>query len=335
MTPIDTGYKPEFALGALYQGWNAADAQQSNQLELIKQALANQREQQVQPLDVENKRLTNQGMVFDNMVKDLAGAQAKAQNTPEMLQIFLKDKQAGYNKNIRQDEIDSLLQPFKKEMAPLQGQRMVNDADSDASLSTMQNEIINMQPGPQRDLLQKRFTDATGTRAFTPEQAGKEAIEGIKGGWHYDSAVDAAKIHAAATRDAAQAGGKAAWAQAIVPATQEVSKIRELLTKLNNNELADEIAARVRMSGKRPGTKEYQDALVSEKDVLRTQLMQQYQQAHSFLQQVQQASGIGNTPQPQQATYTSLAAFRQAFPQYNHLPDSQVEQAAKAQGLIK
>lgn len=50
---IETGYKPDGALGALYQGFNAANVDQSAELELIKQFLANQREQQMQPLDVE------------------------------------------------------------------------------------------------------------------------------------------------------------------------------------------------------------------------------------------------------------------------------------------
>ena len=49
---IDTGYKPEFGLGALYQGFNAANSDQASELELIKQFLANQREQQMQPIDV-------------------------------------------------------------------------------------------------------------------------------------------------------------------------------------------------------------------------------------------------------------------------------------------
>lgn len=49
---IDTGYKPEFALGALYQGFNAGNADQSAQQEIIKQYLANQREESMQPIDV-------------------------------------------------------------------------------------------------------------------------------------------------------------------------------------------------------------------------------------------------------------------------------------------
>ena len=60
---IDTGYKPEFGLGAVYQGFNAANAEQGAELELIKQFLANQREQSMQPLDITKAQLTNDGCV--------------------------------------------------------------------------------------------------------------------------------------------------------------------------------------------------------------------------------------------------------------------------------
>ena len=46
---ISTGYKPEFALGALYHGFNAANADEASQLELIKNYLANQKAQMELP----------------------------------------------------------------------------------------------------------------------------------------------------------------------------------------------------------------------------------------------------------------------------------------------
>lgn len=49
---IETGYKPEFGLGALYQGFNAANADQMSEQDILKAFLANQREQQQQPLDM-------------------------------------------------------------------------------------------------------------------------------------------------------------------------------------------------------------------------------------------------------------------------------------------
>lgn len=49
--PISTGYTPEFALGALYQGMNASNANAQSQEDLLKSYLSNQREQYSQPLD--------------------------------------------------------------------------------------------------------------------------------------------------------------------------------------------------------------------------------------------------------------------------------------------
>jgi len=48
---ISTGYKPEFTLGGLYHGFNAANAEDLSKEELIKQFLANQHSQVQNPLD--------------------------------------------------------------------------------------------------------------------------------------------------------------------------------------------------------------------------------------------------------------------------------------------
>ena len=53
---IETGYRPEFALGALYQGLNAANADQESQQDILKKFLANQREQALMPTDVEQAK---------------------------------------------------------------------------------------------------------------------------------------------------------------------------------------------------------------------------------------------------------------------------------------
>ena len=56
LTNINTGYTPEFALGAMYVGENAATNRMGNQLEIVKNFLANQREQSMQPMDVNIKQ---------------------------------------------------------------------------------------------------------------------------------------------------------------------------------------------------------------------------------------------------------------------------------------
>ena len=49
---IETDYKPDFALGAYYQGINAANAKQLSEEEILKAFLNNQKEQNEQPLDL-------------------------------------------------------------------------------------------------------------------------------------------------------------------------------------------------------------------------------------------------------------------------------------------
>lgn len=50
---MDTAWRPDFGLGAYVSGQNAANTESSAQEELVKQFLANQRERQMQPLDVD------------------------------------------------------------------------------------------------------------------------------------------------------------------------------------------------------------------------------------------------------------------------------------------
>jgi len=51
MTPISTGYQPQFGLGALYQGFNTANADRLNEEEVLKAFLQNQKEQNEAPLN--------------------------------------------------------------------------------------------------------------------------------------------------------------------------------------------------------------------------------------------------------------------------------------------
>jgi hypothetical protein len=71
---IETGYKPEFGLGAMWAGENAANAEMANQLDFIKQFLANQREQQMQPLDVN--------------IRGMESDRATQARSPDMLQAY-------------------------------------------------------------------------------------------------------------------------------------------------------------------------------------------------------------------------------------------------------
>ena len=288
LTTINTGYIPEFALGAMYAGENAATNRMSNQLEIVKNFLANQREQQMQPLDITKAQLTNEGMASDNLVKAFQGAQAQKQNTPEMLQAFVDSTRAGYNENIRQDEIDSLLQPFKKNAVPSQGQTLVADAGVDAQLAGERQRILTMPDGPERRAAAEQYSRNVATRGYTPEFWGKNELENTKGWWH----LEAAKQASDATRYAASVGGKAAWAQALPQVMGYVKSLEGDLTKLNNNEMGDIIAQKVATMGIPKGSPEYKAALETEKVKLRQDLNTQLIQARQQYQQVLMASGL-------------------------------------------
>ena len=75
MQNIETGYKPEFGLGAWFAGQNAANTEAANEEELIKSFLANQRERQMQPIDVEKAQLGLDPARYESQL-----AQAKSRN---------------------------------------------------------------------------------------------------------------------------------------------------------------------------------------------------------------------------------------------------------------
>ena len=58
MNEIKTGYTPEFGLGAFFQGVNSANADAFNEEELLKQRLANQQSQVMNPLEAQLKQLS-------------------------------------------------------------------------------------------------------------------------------------------------------------------------------------------------------------------------------------------------------------------------------------
>lgn len=196
MNPISTGYKPEWGLGAVYQGINAADSEALNQEELIKSFLANQRETQMQPLDVQ--------------VRGLEAAQAGVQNTPDMLKRFAQSKQAGYDKAQRENELGALMQPFLKEKAPLEGKAQVDQALQNSNLLELQKTIDsgvdrNGQPISPQDMqvLNQEYQKQIALRGQTPELFGKLAVEDKKGQWDLEkqrlankAALRAAQIRA-------------------------------------------------------------------------------------------------------------------------------------------
>jgi hypothetical protein len=141
---IDTGYKPEFALGALYQGQNAANANMSAEEELIKQFLANQREQQMQPLDVnirqtESDRATvgrspemldayQRGYIGQNNSQDAAGKTAMALQ-PFVQAAQIAENKSKFNEQDLQNQIYQLDQQLGTEANPLNRMAMMKERE--------------------------------------------------------------------------------------------------------------------------------------------------------------------------------------------------------------
>ena len=295
---IDTGYKPEFALGALYHGMNAANTQQSAEMELIKQFLANNREEQMQPMEVGMKGF------------DFAKQQA-LHNNPNYLPQFVKGqigdsvvKEMQGNEATRKGELGNLLQPFAKQQIPIeQGTKttqlqMQNElAQIDQLLGNGGFDQFGNQATPEQmktlGALRQQIVDRMGQ---TPELSGKIALEHIKGQYGLDEARLRGQYGVDAANAAGQQGGRAAWAQAIGPATQLITQTQNALARLNSNEMDEQLAGMLATRGLKRGTEEFEAALKSEKDILRTELNRQLTEGNNFLQEVRRASGLTGLP---------------------------------------
>lgn len=215
---IDTGYKPEFGLGALYQGYNAANADQSAELELIKQFLANQREQQMQPIDVAQAQQT-----LDS---------GKYKTTPEY-QTGMRDTISGQGmSNLAAGQTAAGLQPFKQKAEQAQ---LENELGKQQNLSRIQ-EIDNalndvnatFQPGV-REQLQNARTNLINRFKETPEFAQKRELKETG----TDSAEYIAEFRAEMARRAA--AEKAAAAPKPLTMSQMEALYRDRLAKDPND----------------------------------------------------------------------------------------------------
>lgn len=186
---IDTGYKPEFGLGALYQGFNAANADQSAELELIKQFLANQREQQMQPIDVSQAQ------------QNLTAGQYKT--TPEY-QTGMRDTISGQGmSNLAAGQTAAGLQPFKQKAEQAQLENELGKQQNLAKIQEIDNALNDVeatfQPGVRDKLLAAR-TSLINRFKETPEFAQKRELKETG----TDSAEYIAELRAAAARKAAE-----------------------------------------------------------------------------------------------------------------------------------
>lgn len=163
ISQIDTGYKPEFGLGALYQGFNAANSDQASELELIKQFLANQREQQMQPIDVSQAQ------------QNLETGQYKT--TPEY-QTGMRDTISGQGmSNLAAGKTAASLQPFMQKEKIRESENAFERADQQNSIYQLDN-LIQVEQNPiQRMALINERNRITRNLRETPEFTGKRELK--------------------------------------------------------------------------------------------------------------------------------------------------------------
>lgn len=159
---ISTGYKPEFGLGALYQGFNAANADQSAQEEILKQFLANQRSQQMNPIDAMQAQ------------QNLDAGQYKT--SPEY-QTGMRDMMSGQGmSNLAAGQTANALQPFKQraEQAGLQNQQW--DADTQSQVNQLNDLIMTEQNPLNRMAAVKRREGLLSQLKETPKFVGQRDL---------------------------------------------------------------------------------------------------------------------------------------------------------------
>lgn len=179
MQPLATGYTPEWGLGAYVAGQNAAMQEANNQEEQIKNYLANQRERQMQPLDV------------DVRAQEAGLARAKMAS-PEYNQSMI-DQMVGQGKTMKAaGEIAALLQPFKAkaqqaelETASRNYEDLYTLRDTNEKLAqggTIDDQGILQRFSPQQQQFMQQQRDKLLTNlAQTPEWQGKYLLQQDKG----------------------------------------------------------------------------------------------------------------------------------------------------------
>lgn len=187
---INTGYRPEFGLGALYQGFNAGNADQMAQEELIKQFLANQRSQQMNPIDVSQAQ---------------QNLDSTAYKTRPEYQDAMTNTQVGQSRSsLAAGDLAQGLLPFKQKAE--QG-ALVNSANTQDKLNQLNqlNDMISTEANPLQRMAQvKARQDLLSMLKETPEFAQKRELKETG----TDSAEYIAELRAEAARRAAEARGQ-------------------------------------------------------------------------------------------------------------------------------
>jgi len=192
MQTINTGYQPEFGLGAYFAGQNAANAEASNQQEQIKALLDQMKAQQsyqqterTNPLDVFAKEKSNQVAEYD-----AAYAQKKLRD-PNYMDANIAGQIGQMQTQEAAGKTATALQPFKQqaEKLALDNQRgtdetlwTIKDIDKQLASGGGTDENGNVVPfNPmQKMFMQNKREQLVQQLKSTPEFAGKKELSDDK-----------------------------------------------------------------------------------------------------------------------------------------------------------
>lgn len=217
---IDTGYKPDGALGALYQGYNAADAQQMNTLDMIKQLLANQHATNINPIQEAQAQQT---------------LDAGAYKTRPEYQDAMTDMQVGQGmSNLAAGQTAKGLQPFTQMAKQGDLEQQLGEQRNQAKIQEI-DDILNdpsvqYQGSTKQQLLQAR-ANLINRFKETPKFAGQRELRETG----TDSAEYIAELRARQAAEAARF--KAAASGDKPPKTAEEGAVRELTARYQRGEI--------------------------------------------------------------------------------------------------
>lgn len=212
MANINTGYQPEFGLGAYFAGENAANQEAMSQEELVRAFLENQKAQQgymqaerINPLDVIKRQQENQVGAYD------AAYATKKLNDPNYMDANIQGQIGQMQTQAAAGKTAAALQPFrqKQEKSTLENQQNVNETlwtikDIDNQLAagggTDENgNVVKFTPMQQMFMKNKR-DQLTEQLKSTPEFAGKKELSDDK----IEAQLEAQRLRMQAMLDAAE-----------------------------------------------------------------------------------------------------------------------------------
>ena len=242
MQNISTGYTPEFGLGALYQGFNAANADQSNELELIKQFLANQHAQVQNPLD---EQTTQQNLLINAFKTD-----------PRYQNGMLDQTEGQGNTMLASGQTAKALQPFVEKSGKREAENRFIQADVQNQIYQLDDLIQTEQNPIQRAFLERTRGDMLRNLRETPKFTGQRELK--ETGTGSNEYIAELKADLARTLAAAKTTGKGdpKTAQETMQRIQEKKRRGEELTDADIEvyNLASETVRAIAAAKIQPGT---------------------------------------------------------------------------------